>query len=264
MMDHDQAHPLLPAYLDAELSPAESLALERHLAGCEACRAEYERQQAVSAMIRGADLRYDAPDDLAHAIRAALPLCGARQRAPRKPARTKRSFLPWFAGWVPAGMVGGGALALGAAAAMYLALPSPTQRLTEELVESHVRSLQMDHSIDVLSTDRHTVKPWFNGKLDFAPPVVDLKAQGYPLTGGRLDYLNGRAVAVLIYRYRLHPIDLYLWPDGTDTAAPADASLKGYRIAHWRMDGMNYWAVTDAGQAELDGFVQALRANAGT
>jgi anti-sigma factor RsiW len=268
MMDHQQALQLLPAYVDHELSPTETLLLEQHLSGCESCRHEYEGQQAVSSLIRAANLRRNAPEDLAQAIRAALPVHAVH--AAKDKARPRRrpapSFRPNIAAWLPAGMLTFGTLAMAAAAALYLLLPSPGQRVAGELVDSHVRSLQMDHATDVTSTDRHTVKPWFNGRLDFAPPVIDLAAQGYPLIGGRLDYLDGRTVAVLVYRYRLHPIDLYMWPnDATGTGtAPADAVLKGYRIAHWHMAGMSCWAITDAGEAELDGFVRALRAQAGS
>jgi anti-sigma factor RsiW len=130
------------------------------------------------------------------------------------------------------------------------------------LVDDHVRSLQFNHLSDVISTDRHTVKPWFDGKLDFAPPVVDLAQQGYPLVGGRLDYLNGRAVAVMVYRYKLHPINLYVWP-GNDAGAPPPRiyEQQGYHLAHWSAAAMNYWAITDAGEAELNGFITDLLAH---
>jgi anti-sigma factor RsiW len=266
MMDHSQVLELLPAYLDRELSASEALALERHLADCTSCRAERDRQQAVIDLIRASDLRRQAPDDLMREIRAALPMPAQPRPEPRRP-RPAFGLRPGrgIAAWLPAGATAFGMLALASAATLYLTLPSPAQRLAGELVDSHVRSLQMDHAIDVVSSDRHTVKPWFNGKIDFAPPVIDLAAQGYPLVGGRLDYLNGRTVAVLVYRYRLHPVDLYVWPaDAAGGMAPDDSGLKGYRLAHWRAAGMNWWAITDAGQVELDGFVAAWRAQAGS
>jgi anti-sigma factor RsiW len=143
---------------------------------------------------------------------------------------------------------------------LYLAVPSPEQRLTQELVDDHVRSLQSNHLFDVISTDKHTVKPWFNGKLDFAPPVIDLAQQGYPLVGGRLDFLHGRPVAVMVYSYKLHPINLYVWPGDDAGAVPHIQERQGYHLAHWSAAGMNYWAITDAGENELDGFIADLRA----
>lgn len=266
-MDHPQVLELLPAYLDRELGPSEALALEHHLAECASCRAEHDRQQAVIDLIRASNLRRQAPDDLMREIRAALPM-PARPQAPKpsrsRPALGLRPAGRGIAAWLPAGSLAFGVLALASALTLYLVQPSPDQRLTGELVDSHVRSLQMDHDIDVVSSDRHTVKPWFNGKIDFAPPVIDLAKQGYPLVGGRLDYVNGRTVAVMVYRYRLHPVDLYVWPDDAASMPPDDAELKGYRLAHWRAAGMNWWAITDAGKAELDGFVAAWRAEAGS
>jgi anti-sigma factor RsiW len=152
-------------------------------------------------------------------------------------------------------------VALTWSAGLYLSMPSGDTHLTQELVDSHVRSLQFDHLYDVISTDRHTVKPWFDGKIDFAPPVVDLAQQGYPLVGGRLDYLNGRAVAVMVYRYKLHPINLYVWPGSDAGATPHIYERQGYHLAHWSAAGMNYWAITDAGETELNGFITGLRAH---
>lgn len=153
-------------------------------------------------------------------------------------------------------------IALMWSAGLYLSAPSGETRLTHELVDDHIRSLQFNHLSDVISTDRHTVKPWFDGKLDFAPPVVDLAQQGYPLVGGRLDYVNGRTVAVMVYRYKLHPINLYVWP-GNDAGAPPPGiyEQQGYHLAHWSTAGMNYWAITDAGETELNGFITNLLAH---
>jgi anti-sigma factor RsiW len=142
---------------------------------------------------------------------------------------------------------------------LYLALPSAQDRLMEELVSSHVRSLQVDHLSDVVSSDQHTVKPWFNGKLDFSPPVIDLASQEFPLVGGRLDYLDERTVAVLIYRHKLHPINLYIWPGTGRNVAPQGQDRQGYHLIHWTAGGMNYWAVSDLAASELEFFVNTLR-----
>ena len=142
---------------------------------------------------------------------------------------------------------------------IYLTFPSAKDRLIEELVSSHVRSLQVDHLSDVVSSDQHTVKPWFHGKLDFAPPVIDLTAQEFPLVGGRLDYLNDRNVAVLIYRHNQHPINLYIWPIKDRDVSPQIQGRHGYQLIHWVEGGMSYWAVSDVAANELEFFVNTLR-----
>jgi anti-sigma factor RsiW len=156
-----------------------------------------------------------------------------------------------------------GVAALAVSSALYLQVPSDEQRLSQELVDNNIRSLQVDHLFDVASTDRHTVKPWFGGKLDFAPPVIDLASQGYPLVGGRVDYMGGQRVAVMVYRDKLHPISLFVWPGSGENSASSFQERQGYHIAHWRAAGMNYWAITEAGDEDLRGFVNRMRADAG-
>ena len=268
-MEHEQAFELLPGYIDEELSLSESLEFERHLASCERCKRAYEQQRQVSAQLRQNDLRMEAPPELAKRIRAALPVQRSLwQRLGERlggfsgfggPGRT--GGLGGTLGWAPVGAMVVSLVALSWSAGLYLSLPSGDTHLTQELVDSHVRSLQFDHLYDVISTDRHTVKPWFDGKIDFAPPVVDLAQQGYPLVGGRLDYLNGHAVAVMVYRYKLHPINLYVWPGSEAGATPHIYERQGYHLAHWSAAGMNYWAITDAGEGELNGFIANLRAH---
>ena len=274
-MDHEQAFEFLPGYIDEELSLSESLEFERHLAGCEQCKRAYEQQRQVSAQLRQNDLRMNAPPELVKRIRAALPV----QRSLWQRLSERFSGVAGFGGmsvaggtgstagargtlgWAPVGAMAVSLVALTWSAGLYLSTPSGDTHLTEELVDSHVRSLQFDHLYDVISTDRHTVKPWFDGKIDFAPPVIDLAQQGYPLVGGRLDYLNGRAVAVMVYRYKLHPINLYVWPGSDAGATPHIYERQGYHLAHWSAAGMNYWASTDAGETELNGFITDLRAH---
>jgi anti-sigma factor RsiW len=258
-MDHEQASELLPGYLDQELSLSEALEFERHLAGCEQCQRVYAQHREVSAQLRQADLRVEAPAELVKRIKAALP------GRPPLWQRLVEGF-GWHSGggslnWAPVGAMAMSLVALAWSAGLYLSVPSGETRLTQELVDNHIRSLQFNHLSDVISTDRHTVKPWFDGKLDFAPPVVDLALQGYPLVGGRLDYLNGRPVAVMVYRYKLHPINLYVWPGNDAGSTPHIDQRQGYHLAHWSAAGMNYWAITDAGDAELNGFVTNLRAH---
>jgi anti-sigma factor RsiW len=265
-MDHEQAFELLPGYVDEELSLSEAREVERHLVDCPQCQAVYEQQRQTSAQLRQADLRVEAPPELMKRVRAALPLRPSLWQRLRgevagrgvQGGRARHgNGLP---GWAPFGAMTVSFAALAWSAGLYLSTPPNDTHLTQELVDSHVRSLQFDHLYDVISTDRHTVKPWFDGKIDFAPPVIDLAQQGYPLVGGRLDYLNGRAVAVMVYRYKLHPINLYVWPGNEAGATPHIEERKGYHLAHWSAAGMNYWAITDAGDAELNGFITGLRA----
>lgn len=258
-MDHEQAFELLPGYLDQELSLSEALEFERHLADCEQCQQVYAQHRQVSAQLRQADLRVDTPQELVKRIKAVLP---ARRTFWQQ---LGERFGRWSGGgampWAPAGAMLMSVVALTWSVGLYLSVPSSETRLTQELVDNHIRSLQVNHLSDVISSDRHTVKPWFDGKLDFAPPVVNLAQQGYPLVGGRLDYLNGRPVAVMVYHYKLHPINLYVWPGGDAGATPRIYARQGYHLAHWSAAGMNYWAITDAGEAELNGFITELRAH---
>ncbi|RKU03192.1 anti-sigma factor [Burkholderia sp. Nafp2/4-1b] len=151
-------------------------------------------------------------------------------------------------------------VALAAAAGMVLSTHrADTDQTVDELVASHVRAGLSARDIDVISTDRHTVKPWFNGRLDYAPPVEDLAASGFPLAGGRLDYVGRRRVAVLVYRYRQHVIDVYVRPagEGRDRAPYATVS-QGYALDRWDAAGMTWWAVTDAEPSALAAFRTAL------
>ena len=146
------------------------------------------------------------------------------------------------------------------AGTLWLQRPGRPDPIEGQIVASHVRALLSGHPIDVISTDEHTVKPWFNGRLDYAPPVIDLASQGFPLVGGRVDYVDGRRVAVLIYHTGKHPIDLYLFPAAGGSAALTARSDAGYSLETWTAAGMRYWAITDAESAALRRFVQALRA----
>ena len=249
-MDCNQVRPLLPAHVDSELGVQESLEVERHLASCAACQDEYARQTALSAAVKEHAAYYQAPSHLEHRIRAALPVQPAR--AGRAPVRR------WS--WLNAGAALASVFALVWSVALYMALPSADDRLAEELVTSHVRSLMPNHLVDVASSDQHTVKPWFNGKLDFSPTVNDYAAQGFPLIGGRLDYVNQRPVAALVYQHRKHVINLYVWPTGGRDEAPArEKSRQGYNVMHWTEQGMTYWAVSDLNQDELAQFKTTLQ-----
>jgi anti-sigma factor RsiW len=252
MMDHEHIYHLLPAYLDQELGGAEALDVQAHADRCDECRRALDEQRAVSARIKGGATYFQAPGHLRVQIDAALPQGRRRQAGP--------GF--WQRYWSHALAAAAMVLGAGAGVGWYLALPPAPDRLAEALVDSHIRSLQVDHLADVASSDRHTVKPWFNGKLDFSPPVATFDAEGFPLVGGRLDYLGGHAVAVLVYRHNRHPINLYVWPsDGAD-AAPRPMSHHGYQLRTWRSGGMAYWAVSDVAANDLENFVQLVRSAA--
>jgi len=248
-MDHKEVVELLPAYLDQELGLSDAIAVERHLSNCSECQHEFAVQNGVSAQLKNNAAYFKAPNHLAQRIKTTLP---------RDRSHTTR-FKSWNFNWLNAGAVMVTLLAVVWSGTLYLSLPSAHERLTEELVSSHVRSLQVDHLSDVVSSDRHTVKPWFNGKLDFSPPVVDLASQGFPLVGGRLDYIDGHTVAVLIYRHNQHPINLYVWPSADGSAAPQVQNRQGYHLIRWATGGMNYWAVSDLATNELESFVDTLR-----
>ena len=249
-MDHDEIQQLLPAYVDQELGIVDALAVERHLRTCAACRREIEEQRSVSDRVHAGEAYADAPAALRMRILASLP--GNPQ------PRTRRTA--WQAWWPRAMTALAVLLALGWGVSVYRAPPA-RQGLTEELVASHVRSLQVDHLADVASSDQHTVKPWFLGKLDFAPPVIDMGPLGFPLVGGRLDYLDGRNVAVLVYRRNRHPINLYIWPGAGTPSAPQATQWQGYRLVRWSDGSMNYSAVSDLAESDMAQFVQALRAH---
>jgi anti-sigma factor RsiW len=169
-------------------------------------------------------------------------------------------FLPFFSG----GLAGICVCSLAFMAFFFTQVPSRSGNVGEEIVASHVRALISSRDIDVISTDQHTVKPWFNGRIDYAPPVVDPRAQGFPLVGGRLDYVDHRPVAVLVYRYLKHPIDLYVFPDSgrKDEGKPTSLTTQsnhGYSLVEWHQDGMVYWAISDASATYVKQFANAIR-----
>lgn len=249
-MQHSEIMELLPAYVDQELGIADTLAVQRHLDTCAECRREYAEQAALSKRVRSETASFNAPPDLAARITNALP-----QDKPRRAGLAAR----WNFNWLQLGSAMATLLLAAWSVGFYLSLPSAQERMTEEIIASHVRSLQADHLTDVASTDQHTVKPWFNGRLSFSPPVIDLAAQGFVLEGGRLDYLDGHPVAALIYRHQKHPINLYIWPTTSKDADPQSQTSRGYHLVRWSSDEMTYWAVSDVAENELLKFSGILR-----
>lgn len=244
---------LVHAWLDDELEPARALELERHLDECPACGATYRRYARLRSAVQAAPLYQHAP-------------AGLRERvsAQWRPAPAPRAARRWAWDWAPLSTALAAALVVATGIAVLLALELRTldvDRLAADAVAGHVRSLLAEHLVDVQSTDQHTVKPWFDGRLDFAPQVHELAVQGFPLAGGRLDVLAGRRVAALVYRRRLHAINLFEWPSAA-AAAPLATTRDGYQLVGWSEGGLRYLAVSSAGADELAAFERAFRAAA--
>ena len=258
-MDCKRTLALLPAHVDQELGLPEVKELDRHLQTCPACHSAFVSQTTLRAAIKQRATYFQAPIDLESRIRAALP-----KETDAQPGRAKQGSRSWGAwNWMNVGPVFASLVALIWSAGLYLATPSPHQRLAEEVVASHVRSMMVNHIADVASSDQHTVKPWFNGKLDFSPIVNDLSTQGFPLVGGRLDYLDHRSVAALVYRHRLHLINVYIWPAANERqTAIQTVSIQGYHLAHWSEEGMRYWLISDLDPQDLMALARILQAQA--
>jgi anti-sigma factor RsiW len=239
---------LAQADFDGELDAAQAAEMEAHRAGCPVCETAYAELKRTREALREGDLYRRAPAELRRRL-AAQPVAA--------PARSPRPQVAWWRR--PAANFSLGAAV--AAALMLLILSPEQQGMVDQIVAGHVRALQPGHLEDVVSTDRHTVKPWFEGKLDFAPPVKDLADKGFPLEGGRLDYVGGRAVAALVYEHGKHPINLFVWPDaGGLERNPAFTERSGYNLVHWVQDGMTIWVISDLEKAELGEFVRLWRA----
>jgi anti-sigma factor RsiW len=251
-MDCSNARSLLDLYLDQELDPVRNLEIEEHLRGCAGCTQACSERQMIRRSIKTQSLYFKAPADLQRRV----------QRAVRQAARAEGPSRWFSAPWIKI------ASPLAAAALVMLVLfpyfsgPSPEDLLTRDVVAGHIRSLMVNHLADVPSTDEHTVKPWFNGKLDFSPPVTDFAGQGFPLIGGRLDYLDRRPVAALVYRRDKHMINVFIWPsDQSRSSSAAMKTQQGYHVIHWASSGMNFWVVSDLEPNQLEKFADLLKSS---
>src|SRR5579859_6889369 len=253
-MTHEESRSLLDAYFDGELDLVRSLDVERHVAECSTCTAILRNRQALRNALKAESLYFAAPSGLKMRLRSSLP-SGAITSTP---ALSPRRFpLQWsiLAAALLIFVLGG------ALFARSQSLPSAQTQLSGDVLASHLRSLMANHLADVVSTDQHTVKPWFDGKLDFSPPVVDLASDGFPLIGGRLDYLDNRAVAALVYQRNKHVINVFVWPSlSGESGASTRLEQQGYTLLSWSEAGMNFWAVSDVSSADLSQFVQLLQA----
>jgi mycothiol system anti-sigma-R factor len=269
-MNCEQAIEVMDGYLDGELDAVTNQEIERHLHECSDCSQAYELQRDLVRAVESSAPYFRAPSELRESIQSSLRAEIARQPlgngSDKKQARVfgRRSERPAMVlapqwSWL--------ALAAGVIAAAIVAVnlvprwrsTNGDQFLATQLIASHVRSLMATHLTDVASSDQHTVKPWLDTKLDFAPPVFDLTNDGFPLVGGRLDYIENRPVAALVYQRRKHFINLFIWPaESVMTVANKTLSHQGYQLVHWIGGDFNYWAVSDVSESDLQLFKQAF------
>jgi anti-sigma factor RsiW len=245
-MTCDEAEILLHALIDGELDAGHAREVEAHVAECPACAAALATYRQMSQAVAAADLRYTAPPALRRRIEASLPQAHVPSR---------RAVLSGFA-------MGSAVSALAATGLVAIVLRNDDQqRIMSEVVSAHLRSLQAGHLTDVISTDQHTVKPWFNGKLDVSPPVIDLTAQGFTLVGGRLDYVDARAIGAIVYRRRQHVINLFVaQTPNIERHVAKTETIQGFNIRRWSEGGLNYWAISDIGADELAEFGEKFQA----
>ncbi|MBV9642674.1 MAG: anti-sigma factor [Verrucomicrobia bacterium] len=250
-MNCEECHDYIDAYIDNELDVSATVLVEQHLRDCIRCQQLLDARKTVVTLINDSQVRFEVPDSLLGKVQSVIPASRSRL----KQRSSSRLAVPWFS--VP--------LALAATITIMLGLVYTNQRgmfdrssakvLAQEVISSHVRSLLGTHLLDVPSTDQHTVKPWFNGKLKFSPPVHDFVNEGFRLIGGRLDYFNGREVAAVVYQRRQHVINLFIWPaDPSHNTAATAFTKDGYNVSHWARDGFEFWAVSDLNGAELSTF----------
>jgi anti-sigma factor RsiW len=274
-MNCEEATKLMDGYLDGELDPITGQAIEQHLRECHNCDQAYKTHGSLVRAIGNATPYYKAPAALRERIQSSLreeiaerPLRNVARdsqvlfRRRRPELRTILLGTPW--NWLSLGGLGLAAAIIFAAIifsnlAPMVRRPAADQFLATQLIASHVRSLMANHLTDVASSDQHTVKPWLDAKLDFAPAVVDLASEGFPLLGGRLDYLENRPVAALVYQRRKHFINLFVWP--AESGSPNRTNTitrQGYQLLHWVDSDFNYWAVSDVSDNDLQAFKQVF------
>jgi anti-sigma factor RsiW len=245
-MTCDEAEVMLHALIDDELDAGHAREVEAHAGQCARCAAQLVAYRDLRQAMQGVNLRHAAPASLRRSIDRAMPSAAVTSR---------RSLLKGFA-------FGSLVSAAAAASVSFVILRDDRdQRLLADAVSAHLRSLQAEHLTDVLSTNQHTVKPWFNGRIDLAPPVVDLAAQGFTLIGGRLDFIDGKPVAALVYRRRVHVINLFVTQNiGAALQSPRFESLQGFNIGRWTEHGFNMLAVSDLNREELEEFCTKFEA----
>jgi anti-sigma factor RsiW len=234
-MNCEDARVLLDAYVDSELDLVRSIEVQTHIENCAACSITVENHETLRGAIQSGPLYYQSSS--------------AGKLLPR---RTSPSRIYSMAALAASFLIAG----------FFVGRLQPRQnRAGQEILDSHLRSLMPGHLADVQSTDQHTVKPWFNGKLSFSPPVTDFAAQGFPLTGGRVDSIGGREAAALVYRHGQHVINVYVWPTPGSRNTSLDRSeQQGYNLLHWTRSGFEWWLISDLNSSDLSKFSGLLHA----
>jgi anti-sigma factor (TIGR02949 family) len=250
----NEVRTLLQAYMDDEVDLSTSLEIGKHLENCSTCDREYQSSQALRRAVASGTLYHRAPVELQKRVRSVV----RQESRAEAPLRSR----PWSLLGVAAGLALVALITWGLLNSQ--ARSSQSNLLAQEVLSSSMRSLIAGPLTDVQSSDQHTVKPWFAGKLDFSPTVQDYATQGFPLAGGRLDYVDNRPVAALVYRHQQHVINLYTWPaPGTAIARPQEHNFQGYNVFSWIQNGMTYWAVSDMDAGELRQFAKLIQDSPG-
>ncbi len=241
---------LIHGYLDGEFDLSRSLQIEQHIKSCPDCARTYADHLSLRSAIARSSLYFEAPRNLQLRVRSSV------RQAGRAEAPSRKFVWEWKLLWIPLGAIATVIFVL----LTFLSRPAPENLIAQQTLSAHLRSLLPGHLVDVPSSDQHTVKPWFNGRLDFSPPVKDLATQGFPLVGGRLDYVGNHPVAAVVYQRRKHLINLFIWPS-TRSADGSEKSLveNGYNLIRWTQSGMTCWAVSDLNLNELWQFVELVR-----
>jgi mycothiol system anti-sigma-R factor len=244
-VDCQQAQGLIDAYLDDEMDVASASQVQRHVGQCATCARKLEASQSLKRIISNPELKYPLPAELRARVRKSL--------AKVQPPSSDQNRRSWWTMGIAASiavMIG-----LGWLLTNYISRQRE-QTLAMDVVQSHVHSLQADHLLDVTSTDQHTVKPWFTGKVDYSPVVIDYASRGFPLAGGRLDYIQSRPVAAVVYRHDQHVINVFEWPGETEESTQ---TRQGYNIVRFSQSGMVCWVVSDLNPQDLKSFADLLR-----
>jgi anti-sigma factor RsiW len=253
-MKCDEYEVLLHALIDGELDAAHAHDVEAHAASCWVCVAKLATYLTMHEVMSSSALKDTAPAHLRSRVEASLTPPASRVASMRsffKP--TRRSFFGGFA------LGSGLSAAVAASLVLTVIRGDQEQAVADEVVSAHIRSLQAGHLMDVETSDQHTVKPWFNGRVDVAPPVVDLTAQSFTLLGARLDYIDSEPIAAIVYQRRKHVINLFVAQQlGVHESRPVSKTIQGYNVRHWSQDGLDFWAVSDLAGDELDEFVQKI------
>ncbi|MFY9552614.1 MAG: anti-sigma factor [Thermoanaerobaculia bacterium] len=250
-MSCSESRTFLHAYLDGELDLVRQVEIEDHLRTCGACSRIHQAQLALRSALKSDELYFRAPAHLEQKVRMASQPAERKTWLPR----------PRMPDWIGAAIAAAAVVALAVFVSPMLSRPWRAERVAQDVVSAHIRSLMPGHLTDVPSSEKHTVKPWFAGKLDFSPPVADLSAEGFLLVGGRLDYAADRPVAALVYRKGEHLINLFVWPSAsTHESAEAADARQGYNLLFWTRGQTNFWAISDVNATELRQFAGLVRA----